>query len=144
MMALHRAVVAALDESMTACQRATPGPWRYATVDSVGGGSLYDRDVMIGSLDWDTEPGNLLIRRDRTTEEADANGAHIERHSPDRMLRLYGALREIVVRHQNVESQERPGVVWCNACQGQFVSRACDVVQGVADSLGVETGGKDG
>lgn len=60
----------------------SPQPWSYSTVDSIGGGSLYDATRMIASLHYESPSENDgRIVRLLPTHEADANGLFIA-HAP--------------------------------------------------------------
>jgi hypothetical protein len=77
-----------LDEDERVLSAASPSPWQYQDVDSVGGGRLCDATVAIAELSYDP-PGERIdprIRRMRTAEEADGNGEHIARWDPARVL----------------------------------------------------------
>jgi hypothetical protein len=89
-------LLARIAEDEAAALAASPSPWRYGDVTSVAGGSLYDATVMIASMHWDNERVDPHIRRTRTAQEADANGAHIERHDPYRVLAECEAKRRTI------------------------------------------------
>jgi hypothetical protein len=100
---LSEFLLARIAEDETAAQVASPGGWQYGDVDSVAGGSLYDETRMIGSLHYeqpDDHDGSIV--RHLLALEADANGAHIARHDPARVLAECAAKRRIVKRHPAV------------------------------------------
>lgn len=68
-----------LDALQALVDAASPSPWTYGDIESVAGGSIYDRSVMIASVLWDPKPKEIPtnIRRVLPDYEADANGAFI-------------------------------------------------------------------
>ena len=88
---------ARLDEDEAAARAASPGGWTYNGVDSVSGGMFYDETRTIGTVYYeqpDDHDGRIV--RHLLTDEADANGAHIARHDPARVLREVEAKRAIL------------------------------------------------
>ena len=78
-----------------------PLPWRYGDVDSVAGGTLYDRDVTLASVFYDGDKRvDPRIRPHRTAEDADAAGWFMQAASPDLMLRLVTEAEGVLDRHQ--------------------------------------------
>jgi len=88
-------LLAAIAEDERVAVEASPGPWTYGDIESVAGGSLYGTDQMVASILWDNEDPRP-IRRPIYESEADANGAHIARHDPARVLAECAAKRQIV------------------------------------------------
>lgn len=107
-------LLAVLDEHEEVARAASPGPWTYGDIDSVAGGMIYDPTVAIASVDYDVEPGDPRIRRDRPVEQADATGQHIALHDPAAVLTDIAAKRAILAIHK------QPG--WA---VDQFACRAC-------------------
>lgn len=91
---------ARLDEDEAVARSASPAPWSYPGIDSVAGGMLYDTTRTIAAVVYE-QPGDHdgSIVRHLLVPEADANGAHIARHDPARVLREVEAKRRIVERH---------------------------------------------
>lgn len=89
---------ARLDEDERAALNASPGPWTYGDIDSIAGGTIYDPTVAIVSVQCDTFGAEIdpRIRRRRTYREANANGEHIARFDPARVLAEVDAKRRIV------------------------------------------------
>lgn len=83
-----------LDRVINRIIAASPLPWSYSTVDSIGGGSLYDATRMIGSLHYE-QPGDHdgRIVRFLPEHEADANGDLIA-HAPEDLAALVQFARE--------------------------------------------------
>lgn len=83
-------------------QAASPAPWQYFGVDSVAGGMLYDTTRTIASLDYEQrEDHDGRIVRHLLEGEADANGDHITRWHPARVLAECEAKRRIVELHED-------------------------------------------
>ena len=99
---IRKFLLARIAEDEAAARAANPSPWAYTTVESVGGGALYDRTRVIGSLDYE-QPGEHdgRIVRHLPEHEADANGAHIARHDPARVLAECEAKRQAITIFQN-------------------------------------------
>lgn len=74
---------------------ASPLPWTYSTVASIGGGSLYDATRMIASLHYE-QPGEHdgRIVRFLPEHEADANGDLIA-HAPEDLAALVQFARAV-------------------------------------------------
>lgn len=74
---------------------ASPLPWTYSTVASIGGGSLYDATRMIASLHYE-QPGEHdgRIVRFLPEHEADANGDLIA-HAPEDLAALVTFARSV-------------------------------------------------
>lgn len=101
---IKKFLLARIAEDEAAARAASPGPWVYTTVESVGGGTLYDQTRVIGSLDYeqpDEHDGRIV--RHLLKREADANGAHIARHDPARVLAECEAKRRIIEQVRDVE-----------------------------------------
>ena len=88
---------ARLDEDEAAARKASPGGWTFGTVESVAGGMLYDETRTIGDVYYEQprdHDGSIV--RHLLSDEANANGTHIARHDPARVLREVKAKREIL------------------------------------------------
>jgi hypothetical protein len=114
-------VRAALAEQRALAQAAPLSPWSYGDVDSVAGGSIYDCDIMIASLFWDTERVDPRIRRTISTDQADAAGVFIAANDPAHVLELIdkqetavGLAVEGLRRHANLGSRA------CSHCADQW------------------------
>lgn len=116
-------LLARIAEDEADARGASPGPWLYTTVESVGGGALYDKTRVIGSLDYeqlDDHDGSIV--RHLLEREADANGAHIARHDPARVLAECEAKRRIVALHERLSGEHAThpdfpdGSAACVAC----------------------------
>jgi hypothetical protein len=94
-------LLARVSEDEAVAQTASPGGWSYGDVDSVAGGTLYDETRTIASLVYE-QPADHdgAIVRHLLAPEADANGIHIARHDPARVLAQCAALREVVAAHE--------------------------------------------
>jgi hypothetical protein len=70
-------------------------PWVYSTIESIGGGALYDATRTIASVAYDT-PGLFVpgIVRYLPDHEADANGELIA-HAPEDLEALVAFAREV-------------------------------------------------
>ena len=92
---------ARLDEDEAVARTASPGGWTYGDVESVAGGMLYDESRTIGSVFYE-QPGDHdgAIVRHLLSDEADANGRHIARNDPARVLREVEARRAILAIHE--------------------------------------------
>ena len=98
---------ARIAEDEQAARNASPGPWSYSSIDSIGGGTIYDATVAIAGVQWDNEPVDSRIRRARPDWQADATGSHIARHDPARALAECAAKRAII---KEWEDPSGPGV----------------------------------
>jgi len=112
---------ARIAEDEAVARRASPGPWSFADIASVGGGTIYDPTVAIANVSWDVEDINSPIRRTRPAWQADATGIHIARHNPARVLAECKAKRAIADLHGPVEDRGwQSGVahdfLWCGSC----------------------------
>jgi hypothetical protein len=93
---------AQLDEDERVARDASAGGrWRYSDGDSVGAWTLYDEHWAIAGLTtYDTESYNYAERmpavRSPGYVNADANGAHIARWDPARVLAEVDAKRRIL------------------------------------------------
>ena len=108
---------AQIDDDERAARAASPGGWTYGDVDSVAGGSLYDETRMIGSLHYE-QPSDHdgSIVRHLLSHEADANGQHIARHDPARVLAevardraILDACEETLAREDSWDPQTEGG-----------------------------------
>ena len=96
-MTLTEFLTARLDEDEEVARRASPGGWRYGDVESVAGGTLYDETRRIADIIYENpEDHDGYWTRHLLEPEADANGAHIARHDPARVLAEVEAKRRIV------------------------------------------------
>lgn len=90
-------LLARIAEDEAIARAASPGRWQYGGVASVGGGTLYDETRRIADIAYEQpEDHDGSIVRHLLTSEADANGAHITRHDPARVLAECEAKRRIV------------------------------------------------
>jgi hypothetical protein len=78
------------------------GRWRYEGTDGIGAWTLYDEEWRIGTLTTyrhdDYDYARVPNFRDPRDIDVDANGAHIARHDPARVLAECEAKR-LMVRH---------------------------------------------
>lgn len=102
-------IKARLDEDETTARAASVGgAWRYDDGDSVGAWTLYDEQWAIASLTtyrhetYDYATQMPAFRHPRYVD-ADANGEHIARHDPARVLHEVEAKRAIVDLYERVE-----------------------------------------
>src|SRR5574337_1430284 len=104
-------LLARISEDETLARKSSPSPWQYGDVESVAGGSLYDKTRMIGSLHYEqpTDHDGTIVRH-LLSDEADANGAHIARHDPARVLAECEAKRRIVEDRLHLDTV-RPGAI---------------------------------
>lgn len=109
-MTLAEFLLARIAEDEAAARAASPGPWTYGDIESVAGGSLYDPDVMIAGVHWDPEGEGPPVRRTRPAKEADANGHHIARWDPARVLAECEAKRQIVEMFAEEYTETRDGL----------------------------------
>jgi hypothetical protein len=113
-------------EDEAVARAASPGGWTYGDVESVAGGSLYDETRMIGSLHYEQpEDHDGTIVRHLLAPEADANGDHIARHDPVRVLAQCEAVRRVVALHD----------VGDHSCEGTDVTTwvaPCDTLLALA------------
>lgn len=83
------------DEQVAAA--ASPSPWQFGGIDSVGGGGIYDQSRVIANVAYEQPSSHDgTIVRHLLAPEADANGAHIVRFDPARALAECKAKRAIV------------------------------------------------
>lgn len=107
-------IAARLDEDEAAARAAAAGGrWRYEDGDSIGAWTLYDEHWNIASLKtYRHETYDYAERmpamRDPEYVDADANGRHIARHDPARVLREVDAKRAILEAEQDRVVQEGP------------------------------------
>lgn len=86
-----------LDETHATTQGTSPGEWRYADVDSIAGGAVYDSTRSVASVHYETPTENDgTIVRLLPVHEADANGRLIAAHHPSAVDRDIKAKRRIV------------------------------------------------
>lgn len=98
-------LLARITEDEEVARAASPSPWSFPGVESVAGGTLYDADRRIVDLVYEQpEDHDGSIVRHLLVPEADANGAHIARHDPARVLVECEAKRRIVGRHDVVDA----------------------------------------
>lgn len=90
-------LLARIAEDEEAARAASPSPWSYPGIDSVSGGMIYDKTRTIGGVYYEQpEDHDGRIVRHMLALEADANGRHIARHDPARVLAECEAKRQIV------------------------------------------------
>jgi hypothetical protein len=105
-------IKARLDEDEAAARAASAGgAWRYEDGDSVGAWTLYDEHWTIASLKtYQHEAYDYAARmpafRHPEYVDADANGAHIARHDPARVLREVEAKRRILDRYDDALARQ--------------------------------------
>jgi len=87
---------ARIAEDEAVARSASPGPWSFSDIDSIGGGTIYDPTVAIANVEWDNEHVDARIRRTRPNWQADATGVHIARHDPSRVLAECAAKRAVI------------------------------------------------
>lgn len=88
-------------EDEAAARAASPSPWSYPGIESVAGGTLYDATRRIVDIVYEQpEDHDGTIVRHLLVPEADANGAHIARHDPARVLADVESKRRIVEDYQ--------------------------------------------
>lgn len=105
-------LLARIAEDEAVARAASPGGWTYRGIDSISGSTLYDEMRSIASIDYDQDDYERSVGRNIYEPEADANGAHIARHDPARVLAECEAKRRIVEWHDC-----EPEHVWgCGAC----------------------------
>lgn len=91
---------ARLDEDEAVARAASPAPWSFPGIDSVAGGMLYDETRTIASVVYEQQKDHDgRIVRHLLVPEADANGSHIARHDPARVLREVEVKRRLVAVH---------------------------------------------
>lgn len=95
-MTITEFLLARIAEDERCARNASPGPWTFSDIDSVGGGTIYDPTVAIASVEWDAERVDQRVRRTRPSWQADATGEHIARHDPARVLAECAAKRAII------------------------------------------------
>lgn len=66
-------LAAAIEKLEGMRNRAQPGPWTYANIESVGGGSLYGSEVRVAQIHWDNHD-TRPVHRPICEDEADASG----------------------------------------------------------------------
>lgn len=96
-MTLTEFLLARIAEDEEAARAASPGGWSYPGIDSVAGGTLYDKTRRIVDVVYENPHDNdgRIVRR-LLVPEADANGNHIARHDPARVLAECKAKRQLV------------------------------------------------
>lgn len=90
-------LLARIAEDEEAARVASPSPWSYPGIESVAGGTLYDATRRIVDVVYEhpADHDGTIIRH-LLEPEADANGAHIARHDPARVLAECEAKRRVV------------------------------------------------
>lgn len=95
--ALTAFLLARIAEDEEAARAASPGRWTYPGIDSISGGSIYDETRVIANVFYESladHDGRIV--RHLLSPEADANGQHIVRHDPARVLAECEAKRRII------------------------------------------------
>ncbi len=101
-MSLTEFLLAQLAADEAAALAASPSPWSFSGVESVAGGTLYDETRQIANVTYEQpEDHDGTIVRHLLVPEANANGTHIARHDPARVLADVKAKRAIVELHKN-------------------------------------------
>ena len=99
-----------LDEISARLEAASPRPWSYSTVDSIGGGALYDATRTIASLHHERpEDHNGRIVRHLLEHEADANG-DLMAHAPTDLAALVAVVRAVQATNDRYMKGEVPGI----------------------------------
>lgn len=89
---------------------ASPRPWSYSTVASIGGGTLYDATRSIASLHYEAPAENDgRIVRLLPNHEADANGDLIA-HAPADLAALIDFAREVKAALNHEDRPREPRV----------------------------------
>lgn len=97
MMTIVDFLLARIAEDEAAAREASPSPWSYPGIESVAGGTLYDATRRIADIFYEhVNDHDGSIVRHLLVPEADANGRHIARHDPTRVLAECEAKRRIV------------------------------------------------
>lgn len=119
-------LLARVAEREALAHAASPGRWHYGSVESVAGGMLYDETRTIASVHYE-QPGEHSGRivRHLLEGEADANGRHIARHDPARVLAECEAKRQIIEWHDPAHDP-------CDAHDAEFKSIPCDTLKALA------------
>jgi hypothetical protein len=100
--------MARIAEDEEVARAASPAPWSYPGVASVAGGTLYDSTRRIADVTYEQpEDHDGSIVRHLLVPEADANGTHMARWDPARVLAECEAKRRIVSLHTT-----EPRVIW--------------------------------
>jgi Family of unknown function (DUF6221) len=94
---------ARIGEDEAAAEQATPGPWEFEGDDPTDDELYTVHDGAGGDLTGQT----VAWTRGRQV----ANGQHIARHCPARVLRQVEAMREILAVHAQLSSS-----IWCQTC----------------------------
>ena len=90
-------LLARIAEDEADAKAASPGGWQYHGIESVAGGTLYDESRRIVDVVYEQpKDHDGTIVRHLLVPEADANGRHIARHDPARVLAECEAKRRIV------------------------------------------------
>lgn len=92
---------ARIAEDEATARTASPGPWTFSSIESIGGGTVYDPAVAVANVEWDNDGTRIdpRIRRRRPPRQADGTGVHIARHNPARILAECAAKRAILNIH---------------------------------------------
>jgi hypothetical protein len=101
MTTLTEFLLARIAEDEQAARDASPSPWQYGDIASVAGGTIYDESRRIADVTYEqANDHDGSVVRHLLSDEADANGRHIARHDPARVLRECEAKREIVAHYE--------------------------------------------
>ena len=103
-------LLARIAEDEADAKAASPGGWQYPGIESVAGGTLYDESRRIVDVVYEQpKDHDGTIVRHLLVPEADANGRHIARHDPARVLAECEAKRAVVGLHPEM-------LGWCQGC----------------------------
>lgn len=116
-MTITEFLLARIAEDEAAAKAASPGGWQFSGIASVAGGTLYDETRRIVDVVYerpDDHDGSIV--RHLLSSEADANGLHIARHDPARVLAECEAKRRIMERHNAQPFFDDPESFYCATC----------------------------
>lgn len=135
-------VLARIAEDEAVARAASGTCWSYGDVESVAGGMLYDETRRIADLTYEqADDHDGTIVRHLLSAEADANGTHIARHDPARVLAECAAKRAIVDEHSSREVASLDSDTWgqpfsvCRRCRdgaGRQIVAPCPTLRALA------------